>query len=733
MAFPDTCQRKWRYTRRRKFDNERAAAFIEEFESTSWDFLTEGSVHYRAKRFHIHIDEMMDRHFEWETVKARDGDPLYFTPGLHRWHRRLGRLLADPKRKQHYKIERKKFRKALKKSKKSFIGKILDETRYNDARKWHSELQKIMSNDLKRVSPDLPEVSELVGKSDQEKADIMGTFVANITKNHPVLSKIKSHETYSGGEELLPLSEVEVAAALTALKVPKGLHDGDPPRGLLLAAPSLFAKPLTIIYNECMKQGDWPRCWKEERTSFIEKKGKLKNCGSYRPIAITSYFSKCFESIIKHLMLEDIGDKIDTSQFGGVKGVGTDSYFASLLQNIVDIAENEGHSSLLMCFDLEKAFNSMTHEKVLWACKEIGIRPALLRVLSGYLHDRRTVTKWGQAVSREFPALAGCGQGTILSVLLFIITINILLRRLKSKIEELESNQQTTTTVRCFVDDISLLIPIVNSQHHDKLFGENVFEDNDKKIETYLRIILDFCAETGMRLNYEKTTAVNFDWTTKNKLHFFPGCLVFPNGDVIEVDDTVKLLGVPIDHNLTFKTYAKERRRKGMFAMWKLLRLQASGVSQHHMELAFKSYVRSIIEYSLMPCARMLPDARFKEIEGVQRRATKTLLGIQKKFGPDVMPYEDRLEKLKLESLSKRMDDRLGNFALKMESQSWCSTYLNRKMETRAGPRRTTTTRPYLLPKCDTTRKQNGPLYRAVSYLNDLSTTPEARLYNKNK
>ena len=37
------------------------------------------------------------------------------------------------------------------------------------------------------------------------------------------------------------------------------------------------------------------------------------------------------------------------------------------------------------------------------------------------------------------------------------------------------------------------------------------------------------------------------------------------------------LLGIPIDRNLTFKTYAKERRRKWMFAMWKMLRLQASG------------------------------------------------------------------------------------------------------------------------------------------------------------
>ena len=216
----------------------------------------------------------------------------------------------------------------------------------------------------------------------------------------------------------------------------------------------------------------------------------------------------------------------------------------------------------------------MGHSSVLSACEEIGIRPAIIRLLAGYLYDRRTVAKWGQDVSREFPALAGCGQGTILSVLLFVITINILLQTLKKRIAQLESGEGNVafTSVRAFVDDISLLIPIYNSQHEDPELEGRVFQDLDGRIANYIKVITDFCAETGMKLNYGKTEAVSFDWS-QSRVHYFPGCLSFLHGDIIEVKESLILLGLPIDQNLTFKTFAKERRRKGMFALWKLLRL----------------------------------------------------------------------------------------------------------------------------------------------------------------
>lgn len=142
---------------------------------------------------------------------------------------------------------------------------------------------------------------------------------------------------------------------------------------------------------------------------------------------------------------------------------------------------------------------------------------------------------------------------------------------------------------------------------------------------------------------------------------------------------------------------------------------------------AYTAYVRSILEYGLLPCIRLLHDDRLKDIEAVQRRATKTLLGIKKKFGPDVPEYSDRLCMLGLKSLSERMDTRIASFAQKIEFQEWCSEYFIQKAKNTPMDCRPTSVRPYLLPRCNTTRRQNGPIHTAISYLNGLQSTPSER------
>ena len=658
-----------------------------------------------------------------------EGDPLYFNPTLRKLYARMKRLRKDQKRKPRYKEAKRKFRKALKKARSKFLKGVLDKNRYENTRKWHSEMQKVMANGCKRTFDDLPEVPSMAGKTDREKADIYASYLEGITKDYKAISREEMHLRYAGGESLELLTVEEVAAALKAMKVPRGLHDNDAPRGLLQMCPEVFAAPLTIIYNECLQQGDWPREWKEERTTPLTKRKPALSCNDYRPISITLFFSKCLESILKERILEDIDGKMDARQFGGMKGLSSDSYFSTLFQDILHIAD-KGHASVLICLDMAKAFNTMTHEKVLEAAAELGVRPALLRTLAGYLHDRRTTVKWGEHISSERAAKAGCGQGTILSVLLFCITMDILLKKLSKTIQDNEGSmteENVTSSCRCFIDDVSILIPILNPEkYEDQELDGRVFED-EGTIKLYLKTITDFCSEYGLSLNTEKTNSISFDFAQR-ELHFFPGSITFPNGDVVEVGETLTLLGIPLDRNLTFKTFTKERRRKGLFSLWKLRRLQANGVSQEDMRKAYSSYVRSILEYSLVPCYNLLNDQQKRDIETVQRRATKTMLGIKQLFGSEVPDYEIRLKELDLKSIEDRVQERLEKFAFKSEFSDWCKQYFQIKPGDSIGGRRPTTTRPYLVPKCRTTRRQNGPIFKMLEYLNGLQVRPEVRL-----
>ena len=140
--------------------------------------------------------------------------------------------------------------------------------------------------------------------------------------------------------------------------------------------------------------------------------------------------------------------------------------------------------------------------------------------------------------------------------------------------------------------------------------------------------------ESGLKINKDKTHAISFDWGN-NRLEYLPGSITYPNGDVIEVSESLRLLGLQLDKNLTFKSLTKERRKNGFFALWNLIRLKASGIGIDHVKLAYTTYVRSSLEYGLQPCFSMLTEGQQQDIEAVQRRATRSILGIRKRYGPD--------------------------------------------------------------------------------------------------
>ena len=143
----------------------------------------------------------------------------------------------------------------------------------------------------------------------------------------------------------------------------------------------------------------------------------------------------------------------------------------------------------------KNAFNMMSRESVISSAVELGVPRQIVRLLAAYLSDRVTIVKWGSERSTPRPSLAGCGQGTGLSVLLFLLTMNVDLVRLRQKIQALEG-QGLTTLCMAFIDDVSLLHPYDPADMEDPMSGDRVFSD-DGRLARYLQVIEEFNAETA--------------------------------------------------------------------------------------------------------------------------------------------------------------------------------------------------------------------------------------------
>ena len=178
-----------------------------------------------------------------------------------------------------------------------------------------------------------------------------------------------------------------------------------------------------------------------------------------RPIALTEIWSKLFESVVRPWILDDIKTNISINQYGGLSGVGTQQYFMTMTHHVLAMAE-EKKSALTLLFDFSSAFNCLEHTKVISAAESLGVRPSILALLSNYLDTRTNVVRWGNGKSHPIHCRGGSGQGTLLSVLLFLITIDPLLKRLEAEINQREVGFRTKSKVMAFVDDINLTVAL---------------------------------------------------------------------------------------------------------------------------------------------------------------------------------------------------------------------------------------------------------------------------------
>ena len=159
---------------------------------------------------------------------------------------------------------------------------------------------------------------------------------------------------------------------------------------------------------------------------FLRKPHKedYNNANSYRPITLTSYVGKLFERIIERRLRNDLQAKglIDDCQEGFRKRRGTGRCIYKLLDNIQNIIV-QGNFAAALFIDLEKAFDSIWIDGLMYKLREAGINSYILNIIDQYLRNRNVYIEIGENRSESFKSEVGLPQGSILSPFLFIFYI----------------------------------------------------------------------------------------------------------------------------------------------------------------------------------------------------------------------------------------------------------------------------------------------------------------------
>ena len=134
-----------------------------------------------------------------------------------------------------------------------------------------------------------------------------------------------------------------------------------------------YSTPLTDLLNSSYSEGVVPKQWKRAVVVPIPKTHPPRE-DKLRPVSLTDCLAKVSESFITNWVLEDVSDKLDTQQFGNVKGVSTSHYLVSFLNFLHSGADAINNVGTVVLTDFSKAFDMVDHTLMIEKFIRLGVR-----------------------------------------------------------------------------------------------------------------------------------------------------------------------------------------------------------------------------------------------------------------------------------------------------------------------------------------------------------------------
>ena len=146
-----------------------------------------------------------------------------------------------------------------------------------------------------------------------------------------------------------------------------------------------------------MSVGQVPISWAHAIVTPIYKGGSASELANYRPISLTSVACKIMERIVVTDLLDylRVNNIISNHQHGFLSGKST---CTKLLETLNDwtLAIKNRRSVTVACIDYQKAFDAVSHNKLLAKLESYGIEGNIREWIRNFLNNRTQQTKgWG--------------------------------------------------------------------------------------------------------------------------------------------------------------------------------------------------------------------------------------------------------------------------------------------------------------------------------------------------
>lgn len=293
-----------------------------------------------------------------------------------------------------------------------------------------------------------------------------------------------------------------------------------------------------------------------------------------------------FRYILKHLNNYSI---ISPHQHGFQPGLSCQTQLTLLTDEILKAMDSHYQIDLLL-LDFSKAFDTVTHSKLLNKLIHYGIQNSTHKWLSAWLTGRTQRVLVEGALSKDVDVISGVPQGTVLGPLMFLIYIN-------------DINQNIQSPLRLFADDC-VLYRVIKSSEDCRCLQEDLHQ------------LVYWTKIWQMKLNSDKCVVLHCTRSNTPLLTQY-----YINDKPLTAVDQHTYLGVTLHKTMSWSHHIHTITNKASRTL-NFTKRTLSNCSSDVKTTAYLTLVRPTLEYAATiwdPHQQYLID----EIERVQRRAAR--------------------------------------------------------------------------------------------------------------
>ena len=248
---------------------------------------------------------------------------------------------------------------------------------------------------------------------------------------------------------------MEVYKVLLNLNPSKAPGPGGLPAIVLRSCARELTPSLCGLFNSSLAKGKLPTEWKDALVVLVHKKGKKEDVTNYRSISLLCVVSKVLERCIFKHFEESLCPLFHNTQHGFLQGRST---VTQLLAFYHEIGQFLGKSlqSDIVYLDLAKAFDSVSHQRLLLKLSRYGVSGKLLQWFESYLGGRGQQCLVHGFTSSRSPVPSGVPQGSILGPLLFLVYVNNLPPMIQNRIALFADDSKCSSVIESLQDYESL-------------------------------------------------------------------------------------------------------------------------------------------------------------------------------------------------------------------------------------------------------------------------------------